>query len=90
MEMEIFMKMKISRAIWKLHNFCNESNYILSNLINKNKIKVDWEDCGSRLSLAIKAHEIPSQQKRLDVVACSCHPSYTGKYKIEGLHCRPA
>jgi ribosomal protein L31 len=24
------------------------------------------------------------------VVACSCHPSYTGKYKIEGLHCRPA
>jgi hypothetical protein len=31
----------------------------------------------------VKKIERPYLNQRLDVVACACHPSYTGKYKRE-------
>jgi hypothetical protein len=41
----------------------------------------DWEDEGSRPTLAKKFKSPPSQQKNLGVVAYTCHPSYCKKYK---------
>jgi hypothetical protein len=34
----------------------------------------DWEDHGLMPDQAKKVCEIPSQQKHLDVVECTCHP----------------
>jgi hypothetical protein len=37
-----------------------------------------------------KECETPSQQKKLSVRACACHPSYGGKYRKGGSHSRMA
>jgi hypothetical protein len=43
---------------------------------------LDGEDHSSRSAQANKLMRPPSQQKKLGVVVCTCHPSYGGTPKI--------